>query len=64
MEGNKTMKPNYYKIIEDCIATGTSLGYARAHKHDDTPERVVLEEKIIAAIMEQITENFVFDTLP
>ena len=60
MEGTK-MKPNYYKIIEDCIATGTSLGYARAHKHCDTPERVVLEEKIIAAIMEQISENFTFD---
>jgi len=58
------MKPNYYKIIEDCIATGTSLGYERAHKHYDSCERVVLVEKIIVAIMEQITENFIFDTLP
>lgn len=58
------MKPNYYKIIEDCIATGTSLGYERAHKHDDKPHSQVIEEKIITAIMEQINENFVFDTLP
>lgn len=58
------MKPNYYKLIEDCVATGTSLGYQRAHKHDDKPERAVLEEKIIEAIMQQISENFIFDTLP
>jgi hypothetical protein len=58
------MKPNYYKIIQDCVETGTSLGYQRAHKHDDKPERVVLEEKIIEAIMQQISENFIFDTLP
>lgn len=58
------MKPNYYKLIEDCVATGTSLGYQRAHKHDDKPERAVLQEKIIEAIMQQISENFIFDTLP
>ena len=58
------MKPNYYKIIEDCIATGTSIGFQRAHKHDDKPERVVIEEKIISAIMEQMNENFIFDTPP
>lgn len=55
------MKPNFYKILTDCIATGTSLGYQRAHKHDDKPEIIVIEEKIIAAIMEQICENFTFE---
>jgi hypothetical protein len=58
------MKPNYYKIIEDCVATGTSLGYARAYKHDNNPNIGVIEEKIIEAIMQQISENFIFDTLP
>ncbi len=58
------MKPNYYKIIEDCVAYGTAQGYQRAHKHDDKPERVVIQEKIIEAIMQQISENFIFDTLP
>jgi len=58
------MKPNYYKIIEDCVANGMALGYQRAHKHDDKPECAVLGEKIIEAIMQQISENFIFDTLP
>ena len=58
------MKPNYYKIIEDCVTYGTAAGYQRAHKHGDKPNVSTIEEKIIEAIMQQISENFIFDTLP
>lgn len=58
------MKPNYYNILEECVAMGTSLGYQRAHKHDDKPHSMVIEEKIVVAIMEQINEKFIFETLP
>ena len=58
------MKPNFYKILTDCIETGTALGYQRAHKHTHDPDAEVIQDKIKDAIMEQISENFIFDTLP
>jgi hypothetical protein len=58
------MKPNYYKIIEDCVASGVAIGYISAHKHEDKPDRSVLKENIIEAIMDQISNKLIFDTLP
>jgi|688.fasta_scaffold1186455_2 hypothetical protein len=55
------MKANYYKIITECIDHGISLGYNRAYKHTDKPENSVIKEKISDAIMELISENFIFD---
>jgi hypothetical protein len=44
------MKANYYKIINECIDNGISLGYNRAHKHTSEPEDFIIKEKISDAI--------------
>lgn len=56
------MKANYYKILNECIDTGISIGYTRAHKHTDDPGEFIIQEKIHDAIMELINENFIFNT--
>lgn len=57
------MKPNYYKIIADCVENGAALGYNRAFKHSSDPTEYVIKEKIYDSIMELISENFIFDDL-
>jgi len=55
------MKPNTYKIIQECLETGISLGYNRAFKHSDNPSAQVVKDQIYEAIMTEICEWFVFD---
>jgi hypothetical protein len=57
------MKPDTYKLLEQCIEIGTALGLQRAHKHNDNPTAEDYEAKIHAAIMEQICEWFHFDDI-
>jgi hypothetical protein len=57
------MKPNYYLIISDCVEKGTALGYNRAFKHDPNPNEFFIKEQINDAIMQLISEYFVFDFL-
>lgn len=55
------MRPNKYKLIEHCVETGALMGWARAHKHTDTPNGNQVQEAIVAAIMLEIGEWFDFE---
>lgn len=57
------MKPNIHRILEMCLSDGISHGFARAHKHTDTPDRSVIETSIYDAIMLQIDEYFDFEEI-
>lgn len=54
------MRANAYKLIERCVEDGVTLGYNRAHKHDDNPSQAHIEDQIIQAIMTEICEWFEF----
>lgn len=55
------MKPDIYKLIEQCVENGVAYGWLRAHKHTDTPTPEQIQEKIRQAIMSEICEWFQFD---
>ncbi len=55
------MRPNAHKLISDCIERGIARGYARAHKHSDDPGENVIKHEIEEAIMNEISDYFLFD---
>ncbi len=55
------MRPNTRKILEECIENGVVVGYARAHKHGEHPERHHIQECIEGAIWLEIDERFDFE---
>ena len=55
------MKPKYYEILSCCIEKGTELGWNRAHKHNNNPDKNYILENIEDSIMNEIFENFTFD---
>jgi hypothetical protein len=57
------VKPNAYRLIEQCVETGIELGLNRAHKHTDSPTREQLSEQIYRAVMIEVCEWFVFDDI-
>lgn len=57
------MKPKIIPLLEQCISTGTQLGWNRAHKHNDNPGELVVFQEIETAIMNEIYEWFNFEEL-
>ena len=55
------MKPDTYKLVEQCVENGVAYGWLRAHKHTDTPAAEQIQEKIRQAIMNEVCEWFQFD---
>lgn len=55
------MKVNEYKVLQDCIERGISIGYSRAFKHTDTPSDQAIKSAIEDAVMLEICEYFEFD---
>ena len=55
------MKPKYYEILSCCIEKGIQLGWNRAHKHNNNPDKNYILENIEDSIMNEICENFTFD---
>jgi hypothetical protein len=55
------MRPNFYKILDDCVESGVELGYRRAHKYYDVPPESAVKEFIHNAVMDQINELFIFE---
>lgn len=55
------MKPNYYKIIQECVERGIDSGYQRAFKHSDTPSEEVIKEEIERYVMLNICDYFDFN---
>jgi hypothetical protein len=55
------MKPDTYKLIEQCVENGVAYGWLRAHKYNDEPTAEQIQEKITQAVMREICEWFEFD---
>jgi hypothetical protein len=55
------MKPKTYTILIDRIDSGIQLGWARAHKHDDSPTPEQIRNFIGQSIMGEICEYFSFE---
>lgn len=55
------MKPQILKLLEKCIENGVSLGYSRAHKHNDAPTEQAVTREITKAIEYELYEWFEFD---
>jgi len=55
------MRPKIRQILEECIENGVVVGYSKAHKHTDYPERYTIQQSIEDAIWFEIDERFDFD---
>jgi hypothetical protein len=55
------MKPNWYILITRAVEEGVERGYTRAHKHVDKPDKQLLKDTIIEAVMLEICEIVNFE---
>lgn len=55
------MKPKSYPILVHAIENGTLRGYQSAFKHKDFPDKTEIIESITTAILNEISEWFLFD---
>ena len=55
------MKFKAYNLIERAIEEGVNYGYARAHKHTDTPTEALLKGEIVNAITNELCEILDFE---
>lgn len=55
------MKVKSYAVLDHAINNGINYGWNRAHKHNDNPSAETIKEEILFAIMNEITEWFIFD---
>ena len=55
------MKANEYMLMVQCVEEGYKYGYNRAHKHTDNPTSIELELAITDAIVNAMTEWFMFE---
>ena len=52
------LKPKTQMVLGMCIQEGIAFGYARAHKHTDTPSEADLKREIEQGIWNEIWEWF------
>lgn len=55
------MTPKIYEILSRCIEEGIHYGCNKAYKHEDTPTQDKVLSSIHFAVMQHISEYFVFD---
>lgn len=55
------MKAREYLIMQECIDVGIQRGWARAHKHNDSPTAQQIQACIEDAVMLEIVEYFIFE---
>jgi hypothetical protein len=55
------MKANEYNVLLMAVENGVQFGYARAHKHVETPTPDALQTTITDAVMNEICEWFQFE---
>ena len=56
------MKAREYRVLEHAIEVGVEYGWNRAHKHVDAPSPEAIQNAVCAAVMNEITEWFEFDS--
>lgn len=57
------MKPDIYKLLEQCVENGVKSGLHRVYKHDDEPSTEAIVDKITQAVMTEVCEWFHFDEI-
>jgi len=57
----QTMKPKFHVILSDCVERGARRGYARAHKHVESPSEEAIILEIENCVMGEIYDYFSFD---
>ena len=50
-----------YAVLSECIERGINTGYNRAYKHTDTPTWEYMNAEIYKAIMNEVSDYFVFE---
>lgn len=50
-----------YAILAECVERGVEIGYARAHKHTENPEPLLLRQAIYGSVLSEVSEYFSFD---
>lgn len=55
------LRPRTFRVLEQAVETGVSLGYRRAHKHVDNPSESDVTQAVAAAVMAEISEWFIYD---
>ncbi len=54
------IKVNTYRIVSDAIERGLALGYQRAFKHTETPDKEAILESQERSVMECLDEYLTF----
>lgn len=55
------MRPKEYNVLAMCVENGVMSGWARAHKHNKTPDPQVIRDTIQDAVLGEICEWFDFE---
>lgn len=55
------MKAKIAVIIDECVDNGVDRGWARAHKHNESPTEIQIKSHIKECVMSQIYEYFSFE---
>lgn len=55
------MKPDIYRILAMAVRDGAAIGYHRAHKHNENPDKERVIDAIEEATMAQICQWFKFE---
>jgi hypothetical protein len=55
------MKVKTDRVLLHCIDVGIELGWATAHKHNDSPNQVQIKDAISVAISDELDEWFTWD---
>lgn len=55
------MKANEYQLMVQCVTEGYNYGYRKAHKNHENPGPTELELEITEAIINAMTEWFMFE---
>lgn len=53
------MKPDTYRLIQQCVENGVAYGWHRAHKHGE-PSEDQLKQAILDAVMCEVSDWFKF----
>ena len=55
------MKAKIAVILDECVDNGVDRGWARAHKHNESPMEIQIKSHIKECVMSQIYEYFSFE---
>ena len=57
----KHVRAREYRLLEEAVEVGVSLGWQHAHKHDTAPSEDAICAHIVEDVLTEICERFMFD---